>query len=151
MTTIAYDGKLVAVDTQVTAGGTKYAEAKHYDVVDIDGVRRIIFGAGNVTDIRAAVESIVCAETPQEGLYELLVVTPGEAPSYHCGDGCEPLRLSPGPFAAGSGHHAALGALHAGQNATQAVLTACKIDLYSGAPVETLQVRSMRWLKPRLR
>lgn len=151
MTTLAYDGRYVAIDTQVTAGDIKFSERKHYEFADMDGRRLVAFGCGDVAAIQQAVNSLAGCETPCAGEYELLVVGLADVPVAYQGDGREPLRLSDGPYVAGSGAPAALAALTLGKNATQAVLTACKVDLYSGAPVETLNVRSRRWLKPRSR
>lgn len=47
-----------------------------------------------------------------------------------------------GPFfAIGSGAKAALGAMHAGKGALEAVKIACKIDPYSSGPIHSLKLR----------
>jgi hypothetical protein len=42
------------------------------------------------------------------------------------------------PYALGSGREAALGAMYAGCDATNAVEIACKLDVYSGLPVDSM-------------
>lgn len=149
MTTVAYDGVLVAADTQMTSGGTKYPGSKHWKVHLPDLGDALVFGCGDLVRLHRAIEELRSGETPQEGEYGLLVLSPGVPPRHYQGDGQEALELPCAPFAMGSGSHAALGAMLAGKTATEAVLIACQVDLYSGPPVETYNTETSRWLKPR--
>lgn len=57
---------------------------------------------------------------------------------------CRAERIKMPFYAVGSGAKAALGALHMGADARQAVAVACKIDPYSAPPIVTMSLRKAR-------
>ena len=149
MTTLAYDGRLIAIDSQVTAGDLVYEEEKFYRTTDAAGNELLVFGAGTTSHIQRAVRELSeGAEELTEGEYTLLVVGLRDGPVAFYGDGL-PIDVRRGFLVAGSGDKAALAALKAGMTATEAVLMACTADLYSGPPVHTYDTKRRTFLRPR--
>ncbi|GEM_PF-685420 len=150
MTTLAYDGRLVAIDSQVTAGGLRYEEKKFYPVTDDDGSELIVFGAGTSSEIqRAAREIAEGSKKLTKGDYIVLVVRPDGDPIAYYGEDGLPLDIRRDFFVSGSGGAIALAGMKDGKTATEAVLLACTTDLYSGPPVHTYDIKRRTWLKPR--
>lgn len=152
MTTIAYDGRLVAIDSQVTAGSVKFTEKKWYEGSTPDGDHFILFGSGNVCDIQE------CSRLLQEYGLETAKDYEGDFGAFIVGLRSNPVVLEAEggvievrrtAYANGSGQAAALAGLVDGKSATDAVLLASKVDLYTGGPVHTYDTRAHRWLKPR--
>jgi hypothetical protein len=56
---------------------------------------------------------------------------------------CRPERVLEKFWSIGSGAKAALGAMHMGATANQAVAIACKIDPYSGTPITWMRLKSV--------
>lgn len=56
---------------------------------------------------------------------------------------CRPVEIEDRFCAIGTGAQAAMGAMHAGATAIQAVVIACKVDQNSGLPVVSLSTREM--------
>lgn len=70
--------------------------------------------------------------------FEALVLT--ETGLYHYDEYLSGGRVLQPFFAIGSGAHAALGALHMGASAEDAVRIACRIDVMSGEPVQVMEL-----------
>lgn len=149
MTTLAFDGRYAAVDSQTTDTGSdiKFLRQKGH-IVDLDdGTQAFVAGCGDYGAIHAATAALCALEAPPKGNYTLLVCPLG-------GDPYELDQHGPVPvagfdyWAAGSGGSAALGALHAGVGAAKAVEIACKIDLYSGGPVTVFDTRTKKLVRP---
>ncbi|MDX5515111.1 hypothetical protein [Stenotrophomonas sp. RG-453] len=150
MTTLAYDGRLVAIDSQVTAGGIRYEEDKSYAVTTDDGKELIVFGAGTSSEIQQAVREIAAGdERLSMGDYSVLVVGLRETPVVYYGEDGLACDVRRDLFVAGSGAPIALAGMKDGKTATEAVLLACTTDLYSGPPVRTYDTQRRTWLKPR--
>lgn len=149
MTTLAYDGRLVAIDSQVTSGDLRYEEEKFYRTTDTTGRDLVVFGAGTTSHIQRAVRELSKGfEELTEGDYTILVVGLRDNPVAFYHDGV-PLDVRRDLLVAGSGGAIALAAMKAGHSATEAVLMACSTDLYSGPPVHTYDTQRRRFLKPR--
>ena len=74
MTTLAFDGRLVAIDSQVTAGDLRYEEEKFYRTTDTTG-RTVVFGAGTTSHIQRAVRELSEGfDELTKGEYTILVV-----------------------------------------------------------------------------
>jgi hypothetical protein len=58
VTTLAFDGRLVAIDSQVTAGDLRYEEEKFYRTTDTTGRDLVVFGAGTTSHIQRAVREL---------------------------------------------------------------------------------------------
>lgn len=142
MTTIAYDGRYVAVDSQVTIGDLKVTQDKSYTVETASGKSLVVFGAGSVADIQAAVDLLADdKERLPEGDYSLVVCGLREHPVVYESDG-NPIDTLGRPYVAGSGQQAALAALILGVNAKRAVEVACEVDLHSGPPVRVFDTKT---------
>lgn len=140
MTTIAWDGKMLAADRQINAGGvarctkTKIAKNKKGDLC----------GASGITSVTSAF------------LRWFLAGEKGPAPALKDGtDECEALiirtngaiimydsagwhEVDPGFITSGSGWELALGALLAGKNAVEAVKIASMVDTKTSSEVDVL-------------
>lgn len=150
MTTLAYDGRLVSIDSQVTAGGLRYEEQKFYPVTDDDGNELIVFGAGTSSEIQRAAKEIAAGnEKLTKGDYVVLVVGLKDHPVAYYGEDGLPLDVRRDFFVAGSGGAIALAGMKDGKTATEAVLLSCTTDLYSGPPVHTYDTKRRSWLKTR--
>jgi hypothetical protein len=77
---------------------------------------------------------------PPKADFEALVLT--EKGLYHFDEDLSGGKVDREWFAIGSGSFAALGALHAGKTPEEAVLIACKVDPYSGEPVQVLKLET---------
>ena len=149
MTTLAFDGRPVAIDSQVTAGDLRYEEEKFYRTTDTTGRDLVVFGAGTTSHIQRAVRELSEGfDELTKGEYTILVVGLRDNPVAFYHDGL-PLDLRRDFLVAGSGGAIALAAMKAGHNATEAVLMACSTDLYSGPPVQTYDTVTKRFLKRR--
>jgi len=149
MTTLAYDGRLVAIDSQVTSGDLRYEEEKFYRTTDTTGRDLVVFGAGTTSHIQRAVRELSEGfEELTEGEYTILVVGLRDNPVAFYHDGV-PLDVRRDLLVAGSGGAIALAAMKAGHSATEAVMMACSTDLYSGTPVHTYDTKRRTFLRPR--
>lgn len=134
MTTVAYDGKNIAVDTRI-AGGFMHTSSKVQQLPD--GSRGA--GAGIVADIHRFFRSFFGdPATIPEGEYDTLVMHLDGRVVHYSGDGLA-MDITGTRYAIGSGADFALGAMHAGKSAAVAVKIACELDPNSGLPVETIK------------
>ncbi|MBA0381022.1 hypothetical protein D7U93_16035, partial [Stenotrophomonas maltophilia] len=118
MTTLAFDGRLVAIDSQVTAGDLRYEEEKFYRTTDTTGRDLVVFGAGTTSHIQRAVRELSEGfDELTKGEYTILVVGLRDNPVAFYHDGL-PLDLRRDFLVAGSGGAIALAAMKAGHNAT---------------------------------
>ena len=137
MTTIAFDGKTLAVDNQSTGS---YIEYKNKIITVGDTV---VVGTGLITDISSIIDWLnkpknyptvtdtnVYVFSKKNGKVIIKQYSKGPVPSIR--------GLSIGGFfACGSGGVFALGAMEAGASAKQAVKIAIRLDPDSGGKVET--------------
>jgi len=70
--------------------------------------------------------------------FEALVLTPEGV--YHVDEDCSMAQIQGDWYAIGSGSAAALGALHAGVTLEEAVEIACKVDTYTGLPIQVAKL-----------
>ncbi|WBK39689.1 HslV family peptidase [Xanthomonas phage L522] len=140
MTTIAYDGESLACDSQVTSGSIK-GKMKKFRRLPGGGV---IVVAGEIDLLDDAVQDFLDGEPPaalrdQDGQERAQFVRLDRSGCWYTSDG-EWNKMYPGD-AIGSGAPYALTCLHLGMSATEAVKTACQLDLYSSGPVKTFKQR----------
>jgi len=139
MTTIAYDGKTLAADTLVTSGSLAFGHTRKLHKLT-DG--RHVALCGNM-----ALEPEILAwlngkgEKPvldaDEEIGGLLVDKKGNAFEVSGS-----LRLHPAcvPWAGGSGEHIALAAMALGKTAVEAVALACKMDVKTREPIDSVRI-----------
>lgn len=144
-TTIAYDGHILAADSQLTMTAGKQ-ERKLLNCQKIHYSARHqawVACAGNVEDINTFLNYFINGKSLPAGWvgeFEALVV-------YKTGI-CELYILSdkhhmvmPIPIAIGSGEDAAMAAIYAGKRADEAIAVAELVDMYTGGPVTIVHVK----------
>lgn len=147
VTTIAFRNGVFAADSQVTVqtdegGSRKFRCEKLYRKETKDGAHVIIatagesspslifvdwYGSGKRPPKEIAGTDFTCLVLRRDGLFEY--------------DGyCRGDKVLEDFYAIGSGAKAALGAMHMGATAEQAVEIACRIDPYSAPPIVTMRL-----------
>jgi len=142
MTTIAFDGKILAADSKVSLDGKKFGEMDK--IFRLKGGRWLV-GCGD-----PSVDPLIVAwlnkggkekDRPdlskRESFEGLIVDSKGNATEIS-----NNLRLFPAcvPWAGGSGGLIALVAMRCGKSAEEAVTLACDMDNGSGGPVRSVRV-----------
>ncbi len=131
-TTIAFDGKALAADSQSSAiTGFKVTGRKK--IVKINEC--LIGSAGYVSDIKKFQEWFTdpCQRKPRLESFSAIVVMPG-GDAYEYDESCIGNEIK-APFAIGSGAKAALAAMKAGAGARRAVEIASEVDIYTGGEI----------------
>lgn len=135
MTTIAWDGKVLAADSQITEGGLR----SHQNTEKIIRYHSQFFAyAGTLASCLAVIKWLKKGgkkkDRPElEDIdFAVLHIKAGKAMLYY--DDFNPVQQLP-PYTAGTGRELALGAILAGATARQAVEIACDVDIKSGLPV----------------
>src|ERR1700749_3656078 len=136
MTTIAYDGTSVSVDSLVTSDGFKEGHYRKWRKLPNGDY---VFGAGNWEDVTRIFEAMLAEEEPDEDLWESAIIvtldTAGRVWEQYNSPRRERRRAM---WAYGSGREFALGALEAGATSAQAVAIAKKYNTGTGGPVKTV-------------
>lgn len=142
MTTIAWDGKTIATDTQATS---TYIDQNTYDKIFTTKAGEIVACAGACSDIAAFrlwLENGDDDKDFPEGIKELhaLLVDTSDASSgvsaYYYDNRPERFPVK-APCAVGSGQDFAMGALLMGASARQAVAVAIKLDPFTGGKIRS--------------
>lgn len=139
MTTIAYDTKTVACDSQVTIGNTpmKMSKVIHCE----DGT--ILFCAGTVSEWQSFVRWWIHDRTPSNFPdakdITIIIVHPSGTVEV-VDDGFSVLDITGQRYAAGSGSDLALGAMAMGADAAKAVEVAKLYDTSTGGEVVAIPV-----------
>jgi hypothetical protein len=142
MTTVAWDGKTLASESRATRGHeiAPWAEQKLFVR---EGKVYASAGEGNLTEPlmtwHAAGGDIDKAPKgdPETG-WTLLVI--GHDGAYiYTSSSPYPYKIT-SPYAMGSGKQFALGALHAGKSAKEAVEIACRLDVWSGGEIQVVDI-----------
>lgn len=163
MTTVAFDGRLIACDSQVTTTSSEIGYATKGKVTKgriLDTVAGpvLVIGVGLLSEFLEAIPYIEQGTTPHltQGESEILMVKDGLVyliTSGYPNKGKKPkkrparARVVPGPDAWGSGDMFAQMALRMDADAPRAVATACVNDLYSGGHVHAWSVASLSKVK----
>ena len=132
MTTLVWDGKTAAWDSQCTSGELKYKGEKSYRAKD----GKLLLSCGDSHFLPLCAALYEAGEGPAaypQGDYSLLRVGPDGA-ELASSDGWLPQGNR---FVLGSGGMAALAALEMGADAARACEVACAVDLYSSGPVHS--------------
>jgi 20S proteasome alpha/beta subunit len=144
MTTVAWDGRSLAADTQMTSDFKTHGHSKFYRFSD----GSIGAFAGTWSRVQEAQRFIdgQADACPSED-WSALVVRPGGRVEFLDCDGCR-LDVTSSPYAIGSGAHFALGALQCGKTAEEAVRVAEVFDQFTGGPVEVVRASEVVAVKP---
>lgn len=134
MTTIAYDGKLLAADTQVTCQNSFVAGFVNKIHKLSDG--SYVAFAGNMNALPSILDYFETGKEPELKNVEfecLHISANGIAHDYY-----NDLQRGPAviPWVGGSGAQIALSAMHCGKNAYEAVELACKLDIRTGGDIQ---------------
>ena len=138
MTTVVWDGKSLAADSQVTTGsvrGTAHKLAK-------SKAGFLVAGCGDWPTVKMWINWVLAGMPPEQqpssvSETSILIVDPRGRPTLFA----DTPVASPLPrkqWAIGSGADIALGAMAAGADARAAVKIACKLDVYSGGKIVVL-------------
>jgi hypothetical protein len=138
MTTIAWDGVMLAADKQVTECNRAAGVMTKIGRLDADRLWAVSGLVGNSVQALQWVRHGGSGPYPWPPEVELYVVhRDGRVDVYE--QSAIPFTLDPGPFTAGSGGAAAQAAMQMGADAHVAVAIASTIDVYTGGGVDTLR------------
>lgn len=139
MTTIAFDGKTLATDSQITFGDMRAGYVNKISKV-IGGV---FASAGNQEDDAAAVAWFNTGRKDPRptlsALIGLFIPSDGSAPQ-EFNEKLVPMPIPNFPWVAGTGKRFALAAMLAGKDAAEAVKIAIQLDIYSGGDVNCYEM-----------
>lgn len=153
MTTIAFDGKTLAADTQSNMGSIVVSNREQkifsQDGWTVNGRKVLAAGTAGDCGIEEELFNVMTVGldfmsdfSPQIEFHALLVV--GEDESYFVMKDREATRamimLQRGKFAIGSGDVVAITAMHLGKTAEEAVQVAIELDTRTGGVVETVGI-----------
>lgn len=139
MSTIAWDGRMLAADTRGVIGESLPIEShKLYRLTE----GRLYAAVGTKSDLLLAKEWLLMAgEKPalDESFAALLVLANGQCVRLE--DKLVALPVCEPFVALGSGRDFALAAMALGQTAEQAVALAARFDIWTGMPIDTLRLK----------
>lgn len=138
MTTIAWDGKTLAVDSFGTRGNTIVSQRTKKLFVDVGPFKAVAF-SGTFQDCQPLLKWIKeGGDNPSlgESFNIVCISKKGKCITLHDGDSLFFVEEE-GLWTSGSGQNIALGALDAGATAIEAVKIACKRDIYTGGKVQS--------------
>jgi ATP-dependent protease HslVU (ClpYQ) peptidase subunit len=138
MTTIAYDGKSVCTDSQITSRNSVFGFSRKVfrlesgAIVAFCGKMVLAYAVMLWLDGKAERPAVVDAE----GFTALLVEPDGSAWEYD-----ESLSRCPAcvPWAGGSGELIVATAMRCGKTAREAVAIACELDVYTGGEIQEMR------------
>lgn len=135
MTTVAWDGKTLAADSQSTTGSIRGAATKV--AKNKDGF--LVAGSGSCAVVKMWINWVLAGMPPDQQPTSVddanvLVIDPrGRATLFADVAVAQPMPRK--QWALGSGGDIALGAMAAGADARAAVKIACKLDVFSGGRI----------------
>lgn len=138
MTTLAFDGKILAADTRVTtSSGMVFGNTEKIISLD-DG--RLLAGCGSISVLHAVASWLNGGEKPklEDGeSFEGILINAGGS-GHIAQEITNEMRLYPAciPWASGTGEQFAMTAMRCGKNAAEAVEVAMQLDIYSGGNVQ---------------
>jgi ATP-dependent protease HslVU (ClpYQ) peptidase subunit len=136
MTTVAWDGKTLACDSQVTVGNCRGTSVKL--VSNDQGF--VAAGAGSLPELVPWFRWVENGMDPDQQPTSLsesdLVIVPPRGPAIWFSGSASPMKLPRRHWAIGSGSDFALGAMAMGADARQEVKVAMKFDVYTSGRVQ---------------
>lgn len=151
MTTIAYDGKSIAADSQSTLSSEQIYQDECQKLFADVGPFAVLGICGNLQDCRDVIE-VVKDFTKIDQIRSLdfesldwsccMLAVTNEGSVWHY-TGSSSFELQPElPFAVGTGAAYALGAMHHGANAQEAVATAARFDIFTNMNIQVAHLVS---------
>lgn len=140
MTTIAWDGKTLAADRQLTASGVPFLTTKAHRLPDGS-----LFASCGALEGNAAVHQWLRdgGDKPvmdKDDDFDGLLIKP-DGSAWMLNKKLHLIAIESPQFATGSGRDFALAAMRMGKTAREAVEFACELDIWSGMGVTELSVR----------
>ena len=137
MTTIAWDGRTLAADSRNTVGGMPFTGIKAYRLSD----GRLYAGSGSAEDCEAVLQWLETrGDKPNVKDFAAIVIASEKC--FRLEDKLVLIPVLTRFHAVGSGRDYAIAAMAMGKTAQEAVLLACRFDIYSGPPVIELRQKS---------
>lgn len=137
MTTVAFDGKTLAADRQVTVGNAKFSSCKIFKL----NKHSFCAITGNVVHAMMLIDKFkdgaVEISIPEDSDAEIVLFNARTGKVYVIGSGLVPIEFD-APFAYGSGGHAAMGCMMMGGTAIEAVQIASQVDAWTGLGVDSV-------------
>lgn len=147
MTTIAFDGKILAADSAMAWGELFLPAAASKIMTD---QKILIALAGKVTDGRALARWLMAGETKDDfprGIDDDVVLFAHDRKNGSRFVGANGhSECVAAPYANGGGCEVAMGAMMAGANAVEAVRIACKLQVRSRGPIDYVIVGAEEWI-----
>ena len=148
MTTIAWDGRAMSADRQMTDRNTALQVVRSkLRRITYEGKPALAAGAGTSVYIAAVIDWLAKGQ-PADSKPEMpttpdsfTVIVATEAGLFEYIDSLRPLALGQIKWAIGTGSEFALGAMDAGASAKRAVQIACVRDINSGLGIDTITLR----------
>lgn len=143
MTTIAWDGKTLAADKQLTKGGAKFSVTK------IKRIKGLLIGIAGDAFLKQQLLHWFREGTKHEDFPELqksedtnchVITINADKECHFWGTTPHPILIEEDFFAIGSGAHFALATMECGRNSVEAVRVAAKFDCNSGLGVDILEM-----------
>lgn len=140
MTTVVFDGVILAADSQITSTWKMRGQSKFKRFHD----GSVGAFAGTWSDVLKAQQFFdgVLDEVPEGDWSAIIIRTDGTTVAVD-DDGCM-VEITGKHYAMGSGAHFALGALACGRNSIEAVRVSIGLDPNSGGEVESVAVATVR-------
>lgn len=151
MTTVAWDGKSMAADRQMTLGSMRHTNTQSKILQGTyHGMPALFAGAGTKVYSAAVIEWLLLGmpderkpEMPESpDSFAVFVVT--ELGLHLFVDSLRAIPLGVTKYAIGTGEDYARGAMAAGASAKRAVEIACEFDINSGMGVDVLTLRKSK-------
>ena len=142
MTTIVFDGKTLAVDSQVTSGSVIVGVRNK--IQDIGGY--FVAGCGNTDGIDLVIGYLLEGKEKPSGLSasdaDVLFVKKNTGEAFRAFGDTLVMSRSVIPFFGGSGAEIAQGAYQVCDDPIKALKAAMKLDLYTGGPINMVKIQA---------
>lgn len=158
MTTIAYDGTILAADTMIASGDIPLPKpVSKLWTLSINGRKVVVAGAGNpnvlmllaglygqnAEKIRKHHALVPAPALPSDMSGSIIVLDSKTGRAYYIGEDACAVDITGEQWACGSGRRFALGAMAAGASARKAVLIASKYDHDTGSDIQWLEASDL--------
>lgn len=141
MTTIVFDGKTLAVDSQVTSGSVIVGVRNK--IQDIGGY--FVAGCGNTDGIDLVVGYLLGGKERPSGLSandaDVLFVNKETGDAYRAFGDTLVMSKAVIPFFSGSGEDVARGAYQMCKDPIKALEVAIELDVFTGGPINTITIQ----------
>lgn len=140
MTTIAWDGKTLAGDTQATRASLRnYCESKVFRITTNEGAHVLLGCSGGEAESMQIVEWLKADRAemlkPKLDADSFTGILVDKSGVYRLDSRLHPLKLMEAFHAVGNGRDFAIAAMHLGCSAREAVELAAVYDVFTGGPI----------------